>query len=38
MDDADDAVWADTDDLEPYDLWDETLRMIALSRTRRREG
>ena len=35
MDDADDAVWADTDDLEPYDLWDETLRMIALSRSRR---
>ncbi len=35
MDDADDAVWADTDDLEPYDLWDETLRLIALSRSRR---
>ena len=34
-DDADDAIWVDADDLGPYTLWDETLRMIALSRSRR---
>ena len=34
-DDADDAVWAGADALEPYDLWSETLRIIALSRARR---
>jgi 8-oxo-dGTP diphosphatase len=34
-DDADDAIWADADDLDRFNLWEETLRMIALSRTRR---
>ena len=34
-DDADDALWADPDALADYDLWDETLRIINLSRTRR---
>lgn len=30
--DAAEAVWADPGNLAPYDLWDETLRVIALSR------
>ncbi len=34
-DDADDAIWADADDLGPYALWSETVRIIALSRSRR---
>lgn len=34
-DDAVDAIWADPDRLADYDLWDETVRIIALSRARR---
>lgn len=34
-DDADDAIWADPDFLADYDLWDETVRIITLSRARR---
>ena len=34
-DDADAAVWADAGDLAAYGLWDETVRIIALSRARR---
>lgn len=30
--DATEVAWADPDDLAPYDLWDETLRVIALAR------
>ena len=30
--DAEYAEWADPDDLAPYNLWSETLRIIALSR------
>ncbi len=30
--DAAEVAWADPDDLAPYDLWDETLRIIALAR------
>ena len=30
--DAEHAAWADPDDLAPYNLWSETLRIIALSR------
>ncbi|MCY3830435.1 MAG: NUDIX domain-containing protein, partial [Rhodospirillaceae bacterium] len=30
--DAEHAEWADPDDLAPYNLWSETLRIIALSR------
>ena len=30
--DAAEVAWADPDDLAPYDLWDETLRVIALAR------
>lgn len=33
--DAEHAEWADPDDLGSYDLWSETLRIIALSRERR---
>lgn len=33
--DAAEAVWADPDDLAPYDLWNETVRVIALARARR---
>lgn len=33
--DAERAVWADPDDLAPYKLWSETLRIVALSRQRR---
>ncbi len=28
--DAAEVVWADPGDLAPYDLWDETLRLIAM--------
>jgi ADP-ribose pyrophosphatase YjhB (NUDIX family) len=34
-DDAAAAIWADADDLGRYDLWSETVRIIALSRRRR---
>ena len=30
--DAAEVAWADPDHLAPYDLWDETLRVIALAR------
>ncbi len=33
--DAVEVVWADPDALEPYELWSETLRLIALGRERR---
>ncbi len=33
--DAAEVVWADPDALEPYELWSETLRLIALGRERR---
>ena len=33
--DAAEVAWADPDDLAPYDLWDETLRIIALARRAR---
>lgn len=33
--DAEQAEWADPDDLAPYNLWSETLRIVALSRERR---
>ncbi|MCH6588794.1 MAG: NUDIX hydrolase [Proteobacteria bacterium] len=33
--DATEAVWADPGDLAPYDLWDETLRLIAMGLERR---
>lgn len=33
--DAADCVWADPNDLESYDLWDETVRMIRLGMERR---
>ena len=33
--DAEQAQWSDPDDLAPYRLWSETLRIIALSRERR---
>ncbi len=33
--DAAEVVWADPDDLAPYDLWDETLRIVALARQAR---
>ena len=33
--DAAEVVWADPDDLAPHDLWDETLRIIALARQAR---
>ncbi len=33
--DAAEVVWADPDDLAPYDLWAETLRIIALARQTR---
>jgi ADP-ribose pyrophosphatase YjhB (NUDIX family) len=32
--DAAEAVWAGIDDLAPYDLWDETQRLIRLGRAR----
>lgn len=35
-DDVTEVIWADPDDLDRYDLWDETRRVIALARTRRR--
>ncbi len=34
-DDADRAEWVNVDDLSGYDLWEETLRVIALSRAQR---
>jgi len=34
-DDAADIAWVDPADLAPYDLWDETLRIIALARAAR---
>ncbi len=33
--DAAEAVWADPDDLGPFDLWDETLRVIRLGLAKR---
>ena len=33
--DAAEVTWADPDDLAPYDLWDETLKVIALARQAR---
>ena len=33
--DAAEVVWADPTDLAPYDLWDETVRMIGLGVQRR---
>ena len=33
--DAAEVAWADPDELAPYDLWDETLRLIVLARERR---
>ena len=33
--DAAEAVWADPDDLGPYELWDETLRVIRLGLAKR---
>jgi ADP-ribose pyrophosphatase YjhB (NUDIX family) len=32
--DAAEAVWADPEDLTPYQLWDETLRLIRLGMAR----
>jgi len=34
-DDAAEAIWADPRGLQPYDLWDETRRIIALALERR---
>lgn len=34
-DDAAEACWADPDDLDGYDLWSETLRVIHLARAQR---
>ena len=33
--DADEAVWADPEDLAPFELWDETLRLIRLGLAKR---
>nr|MDJ0981323.1 NUDIX domain-containing protein [Kiloniellales bacterium] len=33
--DAAEVVWADPDDLAPYDLWAETLRIIRLGKAQR---
>lgn len=33
--DAAEVTWADPDDLAPYDLWDETRRIIALAAAKR---
>ncbi len=33
--DAAEAVWADAGDLGPYELWDETLRLIGLGLAKR---
>ena len=33
--DATEVVWADPGDLAPYDLWDETLRLIHLGMAKR---
>ncbi len=32
--DAAEAVWADPEDLAPYELWDETLRLIQMGLAR----
>lgn len=32
--DAAEVVWADPDDLDPYDLWSETVRIIGLAQAR----
>ncbi len=37
-DDAIGVTWADPGDLDGYELWDETVRIIALSATRRAAG
>ncbi len=37
-DDVDRALWADPGDLAAFDLWDETVRIIALSAERRAAG
>jgi len=34
--DAAEVTWADPQDLTPYELWDETVRVIGLGRARRR--
>ena len=36
--DAAEVAWADPDALDPYDLWSETLRLIALGRTALERG
>ncbi len=33
--DAAEVAWAGPEDLAPYDLWDETVRLIGLGRARR---
>jgi len=33
--DAAEVVWADPEDLAPYELWDETLRLIRLGMAKR---
>ncbi len=33
--DAAEAIWADLEDLAPFELWDETLRLIRLGLTKR---
>ncbi len=38
QDDAADAVWATLDELERFDLWDETVRVIGLAAQRRAPG
>lgn len=37
-DDAAETVWADPDALAPYELWSETVRIVALARARRERG
>jgi len=37
-DDVDRALWTDPGDLTAFDLWDETMRIIALSAERRAAG
>jgi len=38
QDDAADAAWAALDELERFDLWDETVRVIGLAAERRRQA
>ncbi len=38
QDDAADATWATLDELERFDLWDETVRVIGLAARRRRRA